>query len=158
VRKLPAGSYQAQVHGYGPNVRGRFAFGTGCVGAGCPAPEPGCYFGDTFSDLRSHPTLTIASETWIRAASQLSELERVQVIAAVHQSTHTYVVTIEEAIAVVDQQEVRRMELHDSDGRVYLAFEYGAGDNSYGAIFAADSPQVLASINDGDLLACAPQP
>ncbi|HEX5655644.1 MAG TPA: hypothetical protein VFX59_00545 [Polyangiales bacterium] len=158
VRTLPAGSYQAQVHGYSSNVRGRFAFVTACVGAGCPLPEPGCFFGDTFSDLRSHATLRVASETWITTSAQLSELERTQVIVAVQQSSHTDVTTIEQALAVVDQQMVRRMELHDPGGSVYLAFEYGAGDNSYGAIFASGFPSVLASIHDGDLLACAPHP
>jgi hypothetical protein len=158
VRTLPAGDYQAQVHGYKPNVRGRFAFVTACVGAGCPPPEPGCFFGDTFSDLRMHPTLTVASETWIRSPDQLPDIERVQVVVAVQQSTHTYVTTIEQAIEVVDQQEVRRLELHAPDGAAYVAFEYGAGDNSYGAVFALGAAPVLASIHDGDLLACVAPP
>ncbi|MET0283295.1 MAG: hypothetical protein ABW352_02455 [Polyangiales bacterium] len=157
VRTLGAGEYQAQVHGYTPSVRGRFAFVTACVGAGCPVPEPGCWFGDSFSDLRSHAELTIASETWITAPAQLDAIETEQVIVAVQQSSHTDVSTLEQALAAVDQQEVRRMELHAADGRVFLAFEYGAGDNSYGAIFAAGSPDVLASIHDGDLIDCVPR-
>jgi hypothetical protein len=157
VRTLGAGEYQAQVHGYTPSVRGRFAFVTECVGAGCPVPEPGCWFGEQFSDLRTHASLTVASETWIRAPTQVDATEAAQLIAAVQQSSHTDVTTVEEALAVVDQQEVRRLALRDGDGRVYLAFEYGAGDNSYGAIFAAGSPDVLASIHDGDLLDCVPR-
>jgi hypothetical protein len=155
VRALPAGHYQATVYGYTPNTRGRFAFVTRCSGAGCPAADARCWFGDTFSDLRAHPSLVIASETWITSPAQLpDEIGRAQVVLAVQQSTHTEVTTVEDAIAVVDQREVRRMELHDDDGSVYLAFEYGAGDNSYGAIFAAGSTDLLASIHDGDLL-CA---
>ncbi len=158
VRTLEAGTYQAQVHGFKPSVRGRFAFVTACKGAGCPVPEPGCWFGNSFHDLRTHATLEVASEAWIKARKQLSALEQQQVILAVRQSSHTDVTTIERAIAVVDRREVRRMELHDADGSVYLAFEYGVGDNSYGAIFAAGSATVLASIHDGELLACAPHP
>ncbi|HEY6876418.1 MAG TPA: DVUA0089 family protein [Polyangiales bacterium] len=155
-RALPAGSYQVVVHGFRATTRGRFALATGCSGQGCPAPASGCWFGDTFSDLRTHASLVVASETWLTASDQIAnEVERAQVVLAVQQSTHTDVTTLEAALAVVDQSEVRRLELHDSDGRVYLAFEYGVGDNSYGAIFAAGSTRVLASIHDGDLLSCA---
>jgi hypothetical protein len=153
-RGLPGGRYELEVHGFTPRVRGRFAVVTGCTGEGCPRPEPRCLFGDVFSDLRSHPSLSIASEVWITAPEQLvSELERSQLVLAVQQSTHTDVTSASEAIAVVDQGEVRRLELHDAS-TTYLAFEYGAGDNSYGAIFVAGSTEVQASIHDGDLIDC----
>ena len=38
--------------------------------------------------------------------------------------------------------------------RSYIAFEYGAGDNSYGATFDRHSAQMVTNIHDGDLEHC----
>lgn len=38
--------------------------------------------------------------------------------------------------------------------RWFVVYEYGAGDNSYGAFFEQQGTTVLASIHDGDLLIC----
>jgi hypothetical protein len=92
----------------------------------------------------------------IRAIEQIGgELEGQQLLIAVQQSSHTDVTTPAQALAVVDQNEIRRMRLRaPDDAREYDVFEYGAGDNSYGAIFRADSLTRVASIQDGDLLEC----
>lgn len=121
-----------------------------------PPPPPACLFGDTFYQLRSEAPLTIESETWIRALSDLeSTLQGEQLVLAVQQSAHTDVTTPAEALARVDQNEVRHMLLLDAPtGRRYEVFEYGAGDNSYGAIFREGTLQKVASIHDGDLLEC----
>ena len=53
----------------------------------------------------------------------------------------------EQAFAAVDQQVIRRVDLYDeAGGRAFTAFEYGAGDNSYGAIFVAGTKTRAASI------------
>jgi hypothetical protein len=50
---------------------------------------------------------------------------------------------------------IRRVDLYDEAGaRAFAAFEYGAGDNSYGAVFAYGAAAVVSKIHDGDLLAC----
>jgi hypothetical protein len=55
----------------------------------------------------------------------------------------------------VDEQEVRRVWFtHPASGREFVAYEYGAGDNSYGAFFARDALEVASQIHDGDLLEC----
>jgi hypothetical protein len=158
TRTLPAGGYRVLVLGEKRSSEGRFQLVAGCTGAGCPPAEPAqpCLFGDTFYALHSEGLLAVLDEHWIRTASELaSELEGQQLLIAVQQSSHTDVMTVAEALAAVDQNEVRRMRLRDTpSGREYDVFEYGAGDNSYGAIFRADSLLKAATIHDGDLMAC----
>lgn len=131
----------------------------------CPPPPPPppsgpeCLFGDTFYNLRIEAPLTIEGERWIRSLEDLeSALQGQQLVLAVQQSSHTDVTTPEQALSRVDQNEVRHMLLLDAPtGRRYEVFEYGAGDNSYGAIFRADSLHKVSSIHDGDLLDCTEQ-
>jgi hypothetical protein len=155
--ELAAGSYTIEVRGYRPRTRGPFTLTTACAGTGCPALPTPCPFGEQFSDLREHPTLAIVSEVWIRHEDELpDDVERAQLVLAVQQSSHSDVRTPSEALARVDQQEVRRLELRERTGAgAFTVFEYGVGDNSYGAVFARGALPVLASIHDGDLLDCA---
>jgi hypothetical protein len=157
VRGLSAGAYRVVVQGFKRSLDGSFQLSATCSGSGCP-PEPArCLFGSTFYELRSEQLLTVLEERWLRALSEIaSELEGQQLLIAVQQSSHTDVTTPAEALSVVDQNEVRRMRLRDApSGREYDVFEYGAGDNSYGAIFSADSLLKVASIHDGDLYECS---
>ena len=121
-----------------------------------PPPAAECLFGDSFYALRTEAPLTIEAERWIRALADLeSALQGEQLVVAVQQSSHTDVTTPAEALERVDQNEVRHMLLLDAPtGRRYEVFEYGAGDNSYGAIFRAGTLQKVTSIHDGDLLEC----
>jgi hypothetical protein len=97
----------------------------------------------------------VLDEHWLRSVDAIGALEAQQLVIAVQQSSHTDVTTAREALAAVDQNEVRRMRLrHTPTGREYDVFEYGAGDNSYGAIFRADTTFKASSIHDGDLLEC----
>jgi hypothetical protein len=156
ARSLPAGSYRVVVQGFKRSSEGSFQLAASCQGAGCPTSARPCLFGDTFYELRTTGLLSVLDEHWIRALSEItSELEGQQLVLAVQQSAHTDVTTPAEALAAVDQNEVRRMRLRDApSGRQYDVFEYGAGDNSYGAIFRADSLVKAVSIHDGDLLEC----
>lgn len=61
-----------------------------------------------------------------------------------------------EAFAAVDEQQVNQYGLrHRGTGRRFTAYEYGAGDNSYGAVFTAATLGRAAAIHDGDIYACA---
>jgi hypothetical protein len=154
--ELGAGRYRVIVRGGSRSARGPFVLISSCEGNGCLRTAPECLFGEQFSDIRSNPSLQITSETWIRAVSDLGDaLEGEQLVVAVQQSSHTDVTTPEEALARVDQQEARRIQLEDLvAGRAFTVFEYGAGDNSYGAFFATGTTSVVASIHDGDLINC----
>jgi hypothetical protein len=153
-RQLPAGSYSLELRGHA-RARGPVVLESQCLGAGCPA-LPSCLLGSQFSDLRNHERLQIDSEVWITAVDQLTgPLARDQLVLAVQQSSHSDVRTAEEALGRVDQNEVRLMEVdHLESPRRFTVYEYGAGDNSYGAIFAADTLELVASIHDGELLDC----
>jgi hypothetical protein len=55
----------------------------------------------------------------------------------------------------VDQEEMNVIFITDVDARrQFIAFEYGAGDNSYGAFFDRRGPEMVSKIHDGDLEAC----
>jgi hypothetical protein len=157
-RKLSGGSYQLVVRGHSLLRRGAFVLTSRCTGSGCPLPMQSCLFGEQFSDLRGNAALEVVSEEWLSSEAQLVDvLERDQLVLAVQQSSHTDVTTPNEALAVVDQQQVRRLVLEErsADGRSFSAYEYGVGDNSYGAIFETGTLTLVASIHDGDLLDCA---
>jgi hypothetical protein len=155
ARQLPAGAYRVLVSGFKRTTTGSFLLTATCAGSGCPV-EQSCLFGDTFYALRTEQPLDVLDEHWLRSIDEIaSALEGEQLVIAVQQSSHTDVSTPAEALAAVDQSEVRHMRLRDAAStREYDVFEYGAGDNSYGAIFRADSTFKAASIHDGDLLEC----
>lgn len=117
---------------------------------------PACLFGEVFSDIRTSDALLITSETWITSVDALTDVEAQQLLVAVQQSSHTDVTTAAEALERVDQQEVRRMNFYEpASERWFVVYEYGVGDNSYGAFFDQQGVDVLASIHDGDLLSCS---
>lgn len=121
-----------------------------------PPSANACLFGDVFADIRSSPAVLVTSETWIRSVDSLTALEGQQLVLAVQQSSHTDVVTPAEALARVDQNEVRRMEFDElASNRRFVVYEYGVGDNSYGAYFPLERAEVVASIHDGDVLDCS---
>ncbi|MEZ4247173.1 MAG: hypothetical protein R3B99_02915 [Polyangiales bacterium] len=88
------------------------------------------------------------------AWATLTPVETAQVIAAVDVSSWDPT-TLAEAFEAVDGGEINRTELWDaSNRRGFVAYEYGAGDNSYGAIFEHGTTIVAARIQDGDLYGC----
>jgi hypothetical protein len=98
--------------------------------------------------VTSERTLTSAD------ASSISPELTKQIIAACHQSSYTDVKTLADAFEAVDQGEfVIREGTDKKTGAKYLSVDYGAGDNTYGAIFKAGSAKVALSIQDGDLYA-----
>jgi len=87
----------------------------------------------------------------------LSALERAQIVAAVQESAHTDVTTVEESFARVDQHEINRIVLLGQvANQFYVEIEFGAGGNSYGAYFYYNTAAKAAAIHDGFQEECGP--
>jgi hypothetical protein len=118
-------------------------------------PNDCCLFGDTFYELGEQPAVRITGRRKWTAATSLTPLDQRRVVLAVQQSAHTDVTTPAEAFARVDQGEINRVDLYEpAAARTFVALEYGAGDNSYGAFFDGLSDALVARIHDGDILDC----
>ncbi|MBL8916217.1 MAG: hypothetical protein JNM17_36290 [Archangium sp.] len=77
-----------------------------------------------------------------------------QIITACHQSSYTDVKTLKDAFEAVDQGEIVVRDFKDKKtGQLYTVIDYGAGDNTYGAIYKKGSATPLKSIQDGDIYA-----
>jgi hypothetical protein len=158
-RALDAGVYRVIVKGYTANEVGRFKLTVDCAGDGCTAaPAPSCLFGETFRDLTDEGLVRVVGRTRFTsptAPTTLTTLQEAQIIRALHASSHTDVMTIAQAFAAADQNEINLVWIWDGPGdRRFVAVEYGAGDNSYGAYFPVESAEPVAEIHDGDLLEC----
>jgi hypothetical protein len=117
-----------------------------------------CLFGKTYADLDAPSAkvrTTVSSVFSTADIPTLSALQKQQFVLAVQQSAHKDVTTVEAAFAAVDGHTMNKRELYDEAGaRTFTAIEYGAGDNSYGAIFVGRTATLAAAIHDGDLASC----
>lgn len=159
AKALDEGTYRVIVKGIHADDAGDFLLQRTCEGPGCAAAQ--CIFGDGFAELADvhHGSLTNFGSKTLTIASPRNALQEAQIIAAVHESAHDDVTTIEEAFAAVDGEEILRYRFWDSlSGRPYVAFEYGSGDNSFGAIFPDDLATPAAAIHDGDIANCTAAP
>jgi hypothetical protein len=156
TRDLDAGAYRVIVKGLQAADEGEFMLRLGCTGAGCQLDQ--CLFGDSFYELRQRTrgAVTTYKQGELTLTSPLSASEQAQVIAAVQVSAiGDQVTTLDEAFANVDGGEINQFSVYDSlAGRSFLAFEYGAGDSSYGALFERDQPARVAEIGDGEIREC----
>src|SRR5690606_10962837 len=115
-----------------------------------------CALGDTFWALRESSSIVELAWNEITSTAGLSALEREQIVLAVQASSHDDVTTAEEALSRVDQGEINQVHYWDTTGRRGLTvYEYGAGDNSYGRIFATGTRETVALIGDGEIRECA---
>jgi len=157
VRELQPGRYRAIVKGHLESTVGKFKLSASCTGAGC---APGCLFGSTYHEAFTAPPLQKINSMVITAANldTLSDSYKDMLVRAVHESIHTDVTTASEALGRVDQDEMNLTFFAEPNAhRTFLAFEYGAGDNSYGAFFEKRSGERASSIHDGDLYNCSVQ-
>lgn len=103
----------------------------------------------TFGDFLDQVTTT--NRTDVTSASQVDDLLKKQLIAACHQSSYSDVRTLADAFDAVDQGEFVVRQVKDKKtGETYTAIDYGAGDNTYGAIFKTGSAKPVIGIHDGD--------
>lgn len=115
---------------------------------------PACIFGESFADLRENPDFEFVQEEW-SVERGFSDVETKQIVTALHQSSYTDVTNVKEAFAAVDGEVmIHALITHRASGKKYEAVEYGAGDNSFGAIFELGSPDLTVSIYDDDLSDC----
>ncbi len=157
-RSLDAGRYRIIVKGYTERTYGKFGVKLSCDRYACSQPVATCAFGDTFAGI-DRQRFAFGTDERLTSAAGLDATTRAQIVRAMNASSHTDVTTAEQAFARADGGEIRRLELRDWFAvRVYLAYEYGAGDNSYGAIFDERDLEPAAEIHDGDIAACTVSP
>ncbi|MBI5547617.1 MAG: hypothetical protein HY901_27355 [Deltaproteobacteria bacterium] len=104
---------------------------------------------ETYYDLRERSKVT--AQTSYRSADAVTDpkLAKMMIDAAgvsSYQST-----TLQEVFEQVDESEVvvRQME-EPRTGRKLLGVDYGAGDNTFGAVFDPESGEMLVKVQDGD--------
>lgn len=104
----------------------------------------------TFNDFLDQVSTTSRAD--VTSASTVDALLTKQLIAACHQSSYTDVKTLADAFDAVDQGEFVVRQVKDKKtGETYTAVDYGAGDNTYGAIFKTGTSKPVVGIHDGDL-------
>ena len=153
TRNIDEGTYRVLVKGVSASDEGEFMIKLGCTGAGC-ADGPQCLFGDGYSQLREtyEGAITTRGRDKLTADTSLFPNEAERIIAAV-KVTSPNVGTVAEAFDAVDGNEIYRNFFTDHlTPRGFSAYEYGAGDNSFGGLFEAN--QIVATITDGEITDC----
>jgi hypothetical protein len=117
-----------------------------------------CVFGTSLADLMP-PRFVQGGLTQHTDAGALTDLQRAQFVRAMHASTHDEVTTAEEALAAADEGVILTRPVRDDIAiRPYTLVTYGAGDNTYGAIFDDQASVALAEVHDGDIYECLVEP
>jgi DNA uptake protein ComE-like DNA-binding protein len=117
-------------------------------------PDTNCVFGLRYRDMFAGGATIVTASRRVDPGTSTNATQRAQILAAVR---HAYedVTTLTQAFEAVDENYVNQVEVWDaSNRRPFTAYEYGAGDNSYGLVFEHGTTNVAAQINDGDLYEC----
>ncbi|MFZ5469569.1 MAG: hypothetical protein ACOZIN_09040 [Myxococcota bacterium] len=106
--------------------------------------------GEVFADFLER--MTTESEKTFTGASQVrSSLLEKQIIAAALASEYE-VSTLAEVFASVDEGQIEVRQLKDpASGEKFVAIDFGAGGNTYGAVFRAGQTKPVAAVHDSDL-------
>lgn len=115
-----------------------------------------CVFGSRYHDFERFPgALTVVSRRVLTGATVLTTLEQSQLVEAIKASAHDDVTTAPQVFDRVDGGEVNQIQFWDVSGRrAFTAYEFGAGDNSFGMFFNAATTTRAAVNTDGDLGEC----
>ncbi|HSN26827.1 MAG TPA: hypothetical protein VLT45_11090 [Kofleriaceae bacterium] len=152
-KTLGLGQYRVLVKGYSSSTKGSFDVQLDCSGAGCALP---CLFGSTLGDLDSNAAWQVDPQQRLFSSAGVSALDAQRIVLAMHESTHTDVMTVDEAFAAADQHEIDLQTItHVPTGRHFTIVDYGAGDNTYGAIFNDGTADLATAIHDSDFYRCA---
>jgi hypothetical protein len=118
-----------------------------------PLPPPAKGHGitsDTFNDFLDG--MKVKSEVKYTRPGGIDPTLAKQIITACHESHYDEVKTLKDAFAAVDHSEIVVRRLQDpATGRRYVSVDFGAGENTYGAIFLEGKTRAAAAIHDGDL-------
>ncbi len=113
-----------------------------------------CMLGASYRAFSMGTELEAVSDQTITTVTGLAPARAAQLLRAV-QEAFEEVTTPAAALAAVQDATVNVVTRRDAaTGRTFVGYEYGAGDNSYGAIFEGDSATPVGEINDGDLYGC----
>lgn len=112
-----------------------------------------CFLPTPYRMYPTTPWLVYLDALPIATVAGLSDLQKEQLIIAVHQSAHTDVTTAEEALARVEDLLLERF-WDDSNAKSVDVYTYYSGDNRYGGAFEGGSTTLLAAIMDGDTYGC----
>jgi|GEM_PF-2388450 len=118
--------------------------------------EADCTFGLTYRDTpaQAHITTVHRAVHTLESAMSTPALEQAQ-IAAAASAVWGEALTLDAAFGVADAGRIGVVEFFDLSRSVgYTAVEFGAGDTSVGAFFAAGTTERVADIGDGDVVRC----
>lgn len=111
-----------------------------------------CALGRNTRDLKvPGPRAFVLDRKVLFASDVTDSLLAEQIVIAVRQSAHEDVQDVADAFTRVDGGEINQIEFWEgTSSRAVTVIEYGAGDNSYGAVFAHGSTTMVTRIQDGD--------
>ncbi|MGN6110121.1 MAG: hypothetical protein ACTHU0_33755 [Kofleriaceae bacterium] len=120
----------------------------------CTALRETCLLGNNYGELVHNPAFSATSSLVVTSASQLSGTAATQALTAIRVAYPS--TDLADALTHIDQNRLNVITyLHTPTNTTVDAFEYGAGDNSYGAIFASNSLTLAAEIHDLDFYGCS---
>jgi hypothetical protein len=122
--------------------------------ASCTIRPAACALGRRYHEAERMPGMSLVSSRKVTRATQVNRPFLKEQILAAARVAYEDVATLGGVFAAVDQGELNVRTYRHADGREFVAVEYGAGENSYGAFFAAGGTTQVASIRDGDLASC----
>ncbi len=117
-------------------------------------PVYNCTFGRMFWQLSENPRFlfTERSTLDLADAQALPLDEQARIVLAMGETAADDDIDLVEGFDFVDQNEINKLRFWDgSNDMAFVAYEFGAGDNSFGAVFHADSGELAARIVDGDI-------
>jgi hypothetical protein len=121
----------------------------------CTVSARRCLLGSTYNDLRSGGAATVVSTKVVKTAAALSGVAADQALAAIRVA-YADATSLADGFTKIDARTLNVTTFRLTEGGAVVdAYEYGAGDNSYGEVFKGGSLDVAAAINDGDLYGCA---
>ncbi len=113
-----------------------------------------CTFGATYFDLADQAHIAVvdrAEHTLASAEGSEVQAQIIEAVSGVYEETFD----LPSAFDAVDDGRINVVEVFDLSRSVgYTAIEFGAGDNSYGAIFRSGTLERAADITDGDIGHC----
>ncbi len=158
---LGARAFIAIEFGSGDNPYGAiFADRTGVEVAGlhdsditsCTVTKQTCQLHQNYGDLRGDASWVQVSTRTVTLASQVTGTQATDALAAIRVA-YADAANLSAGLADIDQGHLEVRVLAQGTTQVEV-YDYGAGDNTYGAIYVAGTTTLAAEIHDGDFYGC----